>query len=119
MGDRGLDEEVGAHFGRVPNYTIVDTETGEVKVIVNTSEHAGGVGLPPDIIHAAGADTMVVSNLGRRAITLFEELGIMVYTGASGTVKDAIRMLNAGELEAATDQSACTQRAFHDMHQKD
>jgi len=46
MGNEGLDEEVGQHFGRVPTYTIVDTETNDVKVINNTSQHAGGQGYP-------------------------------------------------------------------------
>ena len=37
MGDRGMEEMVGEHFGRVPTYTLVDTETGDVKVVQNTT----------------------------------------------------------------------------------
>ncbi len=112
MGARGIDEELGEHFGRVPTYTIVDTETGDAKVVDNTSEHGGGSGYPPEIIKATGADIMVVSGLGRRAIMMFEEYGIMVYVGASGSVRDALAMYKAGRLEAATDKNACAQHAF-------
>jgi predicted Fe-Mo cluster-binding NifX family protein len=104
MGKRGLDEQVGEHFGRVPTYTIVDTETNEVEVMDNISEHMGGRGYPPQII--------LCSNLGRRAIAMFEDLGIMVYVGAYGTVRDAVQMWKEGQLQAATDENACRQHAF-------
>ena len=112
MGNNGLDEAVGEHFGRVPTYTIVDTDTNEVRTIPNTSEHAGGQGYPPEIIAKTGADTMICGGLGRRAVMMFEEMGIMVYVGANGTVKDAVQMFSDGRLEAATDENACRQHAF-------
>jgi predicted Fe-Mo cluster-binding NifX family protein len=112
MGKRGLDEQVGEHFGRVPTYTIVDTETNEVEVMDNISEHMGGRGYPPQIIVKTGAEVMLCSNLGRRAIAMFEDLGIMVYVGAYGTVRDAVQMWKEGQLQAATDENACRQHAF-------
>ena len=112
MGNRGLNEEVGEHFGRVPTYTLVDTETNEVTVIENTSEHMGGSGYPPEIIAQTGAEAMLCGGLGGRAIMMFEERGIMVYVGASGTVKDAVSMWQAGKLQQATDENACRQHAF-------
>ena len=54
MGEKGLDELIGEHFGRVPTYTIVDLDTNAVKVIPNTSEHMGGVGYPPEIMVKEG-----------------------------------------------------------------
>lgn len=120
MGNRGLDEQVGEHFGRVPTYTVVDTETQEVTVIDNTSEHMGGRGYPPEIIANTGTQAMLCAGLGRRAIAMFEELGIMVYVGANGTVKDTLSMFNEGQLQPATDENACRQHAFrredHDHH---
>ena len=112
MGDRGLDEQVGEHFGRVPNYTMIDSETDEIKVIDNTSEHMGGTGYPAEILANAGVNVMICGGLGRRAIMMFEERGVMVYVGASGTVGNAYQMYKNGKLEAATDESACSQHAF-------
>lgn len=114
MGDRGLDELVGEHFGRVPTYTVVDMDTNEVKVVINTSEHMGGSGYPPEIIAKAGVDVMICRGLGRRAIMMFEDMGIRVYVGAMGAVKDAILQFQDGILEEATDENACKQHAFHD-----
>ena len=113
MGKNGMDEMVGEHFGRVPTYTIFDTETSEIEVIDNVSIHVGGgTGYAPELIAKAGANVMVCGGLGRRAITLFEQHGIMVYIGASGTVKQAIDMYNDGKLQAATDKNACAQHEF-------
>lgn len=113
MGKAGLDEQVGQHFGRVPAYTVYDAETGEVTVMDNTSEHAGGVGLPAEILARAGINIMLCGGLGSRAIDLFENFGVMVYVGASGTVRDAIESWKAGELQAATDENACREHAHH------
>lgn len=123
MGNNGLDERVGEHFGRVPTYTIVDTETDKVETIPNTSEHMGGTGYPPEIMVKAGVNVMVCGGLGRRAVSMFEELGIRVFVGANGTVRDAVQQYQSGALEEATDENACRQHAFrqqdhgeHDHH---
>ena len=113
MGKAGLDDQVGQHFGRVPAYTVYDTETGAVTIMDNTSEHAGGVGLPAEILSRAGINTMLCGGLGSRAIGLFENFGVMVYVGASGTVGDAINAWKAGKLQAATDENACREHAHH------
>ena len=119
MGDKGLEDAVGEHFGRVPFYTIVNTETNEVKVLRNTSEHMGGQGYPPEIMAKAGVDVMLCGGLGQRAIMMFENMGIMVYVGAYGKIKDAIDMWKNDNLQAATDENACRQHAFrkHDHNQ--
>ena len=116
MGENGLDNQVGEHFGRVPTYTIVDLDTNEVKVIENTSEHMGGQGYPPEIMAKEGVNAMVCRGLGRRAIMMFEELGIDVYIGASGTVKDVIDAFKQDRLQKANMDNACGQHAFRDEH---
>lgn len=111
-GERGLEERVGEHFGRVPTYTMVNTETDEVFVIANTSEHMGGQGYPPELLAKEGVEVMLCAGLGRRAVMMFQELGIMVYVGAQGTVRDAVNMWQEGKLQPATDENACRQHAF-------
>ncbi len=116
MGEKGLDEQVGQHFGRVTHYTIVDLENDEVKVIQNNSHHMGGTLNPPEILKKEGVDIMICSNLGRRAITLFEELGIAVYIGASGNVRSAITAFKNGNLQQATFSDGCQEHTFGDRH---
>jgi predicted Fe-Mo cluster-binding NifX family protein len=116
MGNRGLEESVGEHFGRVPTYTIVDLETNEIKTVENTSHHMGGQGDPPEILKSEGVSALVCRGLGRRAIDLFEELGIEVYIGAQGTVAEAIESFKKGTLRKATSGDGCQQHAFRSHH---
>ena len=113
MSNTGLKDMIGEHFGRVPTYTIIDSESNEFKVIENTSEHMGGKGYPPEIMQVAGVEVMICSGLGRRAVQMFEQMGIMVYVGASGSVQNAIDLWKNGHLQAATNENACKQHAFH------
>ena len=112
-GPGGLDDLVGEHFGRVPTYTIYDTETGQVEILPNTSEHMGGAGLPAELLAQAGVDVVICSGLGRRAIGLLSQSGIEVCTGASGTVREAIEAWRSGKLSGA---DACDRHLFHDRH---
>lgn len=116
MGDTGLDDTVGEHFGRVPTYTIINLDNDEVKFIPNTSHHTGGVGYPPEIMAKEGVNAMVCRGLGRRAISIFEEFGIEVYIGATGTVKKAVEDFKQGKLQKASESDACGRHAFRDQH---
>jgi predicted Fe-Mo cluster-binding NifX family protein len=114
MGKEGLDAVLGQHFGKVPYYTIVDSESGETEVVDNTSEHMGGVGLPPELMSKAGVDVMLCGGLGRKAVNLFEQFGIEVYAGAQGTVGEAIEAWKNGQLRKASAETAC-QGQDHDQ----
>jgi predicted Fe-Mo cluster-binding NifX family protein len=107
LGNGGLDDIVSEHFGRAPTFTVVDMVNNKVEIVQNTGEHFGGVGNTPDLVAGAGAEVMLCSGLGPRAISAFEQLGIEVYVGASGTVNEAIRAFQAGELTEVSDADAC------------
>jgi len=112
----GLDDLVGEHFGRVPTYTIYDSETDTVEIIDNTSEHAGGSGLPGDILSGLGIDVLLCSGLGQRAIGILTGNGIEVCVGVSGTADEAIEAWKKGNLSKASEGDACEKHAFHDRH---
>lgn len=113
-GRGGREDAVGEHFGRVPTYTIFDTEIQQVNVVDNTSEHAGGSGLPADILSELGIDVLLCRGAGRRALGIFGENGIEVCVGVNGTAGEAIDAWKAGNLASASDADACQQHAFHD-----
>ncbi len=113
MSQNGLDDYVSPHFGRAPTFTVVDTGTNAVKVLQNISEHMGGSGKPPELMAAAGVQVMLCSGLGPRAIQMFEEYGIEVYVGATGTVRDAVETWKRGLLRVATDRDACEMHRHH------
>lgn len=112
-GERGLEENIAQHFGRSPTFTIYDTEKEDVNVIENQSKHRGGKGNPPELLAEEDVDVMICSNLGRKAVNLFEDLGIHVYCGAGGTVQEAIEAWENDELEEATVAEACDEGRHH------
>ncbi|MHC1577049.1 MAG: NifB/NifX family molybdenum-iron cluster-binding protein [Methanosarcinaceae archaeon] len=109
----GLDDAVGQHFGMVTTYTVLDTETKDISVVENTSEHRGGVGMPPELLSKAGVDIMLCGGLGTKAVKMFEDYGIEVFVGAQGTVQDAINAWEAGKLSMATNENACNEHRQH------
>ncbi|MBS3778039.1 MAG: NifB/NifX family molybdenum-iron cluster-binding protein [Candidatus Thermoplasmatota archaeon] len=115
-GKKGLEEQVGQHFGRVTHYTLVNLDTDKVTVIQNTSHHMGGTMQPPELLKKEGVDVMLCSGLGRRAINLFEQMGIDVYIGASGLVRDAIGAFKEGSLKQATIGDGCQEHTFGGHH---
>ncbi|MDW5564043.1 MAG: NifB/NifX family molybdenum-iron cluster-binding protein [Methanomassiliicoccus sp.] len=107
MGQKGLDEIVGGHFGKSPGYVIYDTDTKSAVTISNTSEHLGGTGLPPELLAKNGVNVVVCSNLGPKAVDMLASFGIDVFVGARGTVRGALESWQRGELEAANKDNAC------------
>ena len=107
MSDSGMDAEVGAHFGRSPYFTFVDTSSGEVRVVENSGTHHGGARTPAQLIVDEGPEVLLCSGLGRRAVAIFSDNGVAVYRGAQGTARQAVEDFQAGRLEAASEESAC------------
>ncbi|MFO7991023.1 MAG: NifB/NifX family molybdenum-iron cluster-binding protein [Thermoplasmata archaeon] len=109
LGDRGLDEKISPHFGRGETFTLYDTEDASVEVIANTSRHKGGSGNPPELLAQHDIDVMICQDLGRKAVRLFDDHGIKVYSGASSTVEDAIELWKEGKLQETSQDDACAE----------
>jgi len=107
MGEGGMQEAICQHFGRAPTFTIVDLDSGVIKVLPNVSEHMGGKGLPTETIFAEGVQVMIVGGLGPKAVSAFNQAGIDVFVGAAGTVKDAVGDWQAKMLTRADLDNAC------------
>jgi predicted Fe-Mo cluster-binding NifX family protein len=103
-GNGGLDDFVREHFGRAPTFTVVDMVNNKVKIAQNTGEHFGGVGNTPDLVAGAGAEIMLCSGLGPRAISAFQAgrlteamvAGKPVVEFSGGVVSNAIKDIWAG-----------------------
>jgi len=111
-GTGGLEDEVGEHFGRVPTYTILNTQSGEVEIIDNDSQHRGGSGLPAELLAEEGVDLVICSALGRKAMELLDREGIEVCTGASGSVEEAIEDWREDQLVSGSETDPCDRHQF-------
>jgi len=102
--NRGLEGVMSHHFGRCPYYSFVNMEDGQVKgveVMPNPyyGQHAPGV--VPEFIHRQGAEVMITGGMGSRAVASFDQFGVQVVTGASGSVRYALERYLSGELTGA------------------
>jgi len=91
-GNKGLDDVVAEHFGRCNTYTFVNEKGKLIKVINNTSEHMGGIGLPPELMKKHGANILLCDELGPRALDLCKQLKIEVYVIKAKTVREIFTM---------------------------
>jgi len=107
--NKELDSQISPHFGRAPKFIVSDTDLNKIEALDNTAEHFGGMAKTPEIIRDAGVDVILVSGIGPRAIQMFEQLGIRVFVGASGTAGDALDAFHSGVLQEATDKDACAE----------
>jgi len=98
---KDLDAGVDQRFGRCQYFLIVDTETMKVKTISNESTlSSGGAGIQAaQIVAKEGIDSVISGNIGPNAFSILQAAGIKVYTGAEGTIKDAIENYKKGKLK--------------------
>jgi predicted Fe-Mo cluster-binding NifX family protein len=105
--EKGLDSQLSQHFGRAPFYVVVDLdEKGNIisdSVIPNTSEHFGGVGVPPDRIIQLKPNALVTYGLGSKALTMFQAAGVAVLRTEANTVKEVVSAYNNNELQELTE----------------
>jgi predicted Fe-Mo cluster-binding NifX family protein len=104
--EKGIDAQLSQHFGRAPFYAIIDLdEEGHVigqGTIANTSEHFGGVGLPPDRILQLRPKALVTYGLGSKALKVFQDAGIAVLRTEANTVREVVNAYNNDELQELT-----------------
>ena len=112
----GLDSLISHHFGRCPCYVLVDVQDQEIKNVQgidNPFAQNHQPGMVPGYIQDQGADVMISGGMGRRAIAIFEQYGIHVATGASGTVWAALESYFDGRLQGA---EPCRDSVEHHKH---
>ena len=92
-------DQVSAHFGRCPSFTLIEVEDNKIKnreVITNPGHHPGFL---PQFFHERGIECIIAGGAGQRAQGLFAERGIKLILGISGQVKNTIEKLLKGELK--------------------
>ena len=116
LDNNGLSSTVSEHFGRCAYFTLAEIEDNEIKsvqAIANPYAHNHGPGQIPAFIKEQGATVMLAGGMGHRAVGFFEQYGIDVATGATGTVQQAIQAYLAGKLRGA---SPCAESQRHHHH---
>jgi predicted Fe-Mo cluster-binding NifX family protein len=100
-----LDSQVDPRFGRAACFIIIDTEEMNVfNVFVNENVAAGsGAGVSSaKVVIDNGAEAVLTGNCGPNAQRTLSAAGVKIYTGATGTVTEAIKQFKTGKLTEAT-----------------
>lgn len=102
---RELNSPVDPRFGRAKFFMVVDTETGEFSVTDNAQNlnAAQGAGIQAGSnVVKLGVEAVITGHVGPKAFTTLQAGSVKIYTGASGTVADAIEQFKAGTLKLSS-----------------
>ncbi len=89
---------VAQHFGRCLSYTLVTVENGKetCRQIVENPGHEPG--FLPKFLQEKGANCIVAGGMGPMAKTLFDQCGIAVTMGVTGSIDEVVHMYLKGTL---------------------
>jgi len=104
----GLDAPVDPRFGRAGAFIVVDTESMTAETLRNASAEADhGAGVDAGMVLArSGVRALLTGHVGPKAYDVLKAAGIEVFTGASGTVRDAVAAFLDGRLPRAAGTGA-------------
>ncbi len=89
---------VAQHFGRCPEYTLVEVEGDKIisKEVISNPGHQPG--FLPAYLSERGVSCIIAGGMGRRAIDLFNQKNIEVIIGITGPVEQTVEAFLTGEL---------------------
>ncbi|MEJ2744678.1 MAG: NifB/NifX family molybdenum-iron cluster-binding protein [bacterium] len=103
---QGQDMEalVDPRFGRCQYFLFVDTETMQAEAVKNPAREAGGgAGIQAgQLVADRGAEAVITGDVGPNASRVLIGAGMKVYTGAAGTVREAVQNFQSGKLTQST-----------------
>ncbi len=96
-----MDGEVDQRFGRAVYFIIYDTESDEFRVVDNAQNLNAmqGAGIQAaETVVSEGVDAVITGHCGPKAFRTLTAAGIRIFSGASGTIKEAIDEYRKGKL---------------------
>lgn len=100
-----MGSPVDERFGRARYILVVETDDETFEAVDNeiNLNAAQGAGIQAaQTVSRQGAKALLTGHCGPKAFQTLSAAGIEVYTGASGTVQDAVASFKAGQLESAS-----------------
>ena len=99
-------ELVSAHFGRAPYFAWFNVKSGKIVdrgVTPNDSSHFGGQGMPPERMMAMGADVVISTGMGIKAIQMFQNSTVAVLQAVHRSSEKSIQDYVEGKLQELTE----------------
>ena len=98
-------DSVSEHFGRCPEFTIIDIEESKLikkESVKNPGHHPGFI---PQFLHDRGVECIIAGGMGMRATEFFKQFGIKTIVGISGKIDDTLDKIIKGTLKGG--ESLC------------
>ena len=103
--EKGVDGKklINPHFGKSKLFAVVDTETGELKVLKNpaTEQEKGRGRLIAEILYREGVEVLLVKDIGEGAFEKISSRGIRVLKVPEKVkfLEDALELFKEGKLK--------------------
>ncbi len=94
--ENGMDSKISDHFGKSPFLAFYDDETQKLEIVKVTRKHASGQLTIAEIVLNSGADVLICSNIGPKAIDLLKK-HIYILPEATGTLGQVLRKFKMGD----------------------
>ena len=91
-------DQVSAHFGRCPHFTIVDIQDGQISQRESVENPGHQPGALPAYLHDRQVECIIAGGMGPTAVDLFNRSGIRQIIGVTGKVEDVLGQFLRGEL---------------------
>lgn len=78
--NQARESELSEHFGHCAFFALYDTETKNLEIIKNSIDHSSEL-TPVEQVMNLGMNAVFTLGIGKRAINLFSEKGIKLFTG--------------------------------------
>lgn len=102
---------VTQHFGHCENFNIFEVENKEIVKSESIANPGHRPGFLPNYLNQLDVDVVISGGMGGGAIDLFNQCGIEVITGASGSAQVAVQSYLEGNLKSTG--SVCQEHQHH------
>ena len=99
-----LSSPVDPRFGRAQTFIIYDSETGAFEALDNRQnlQAAQGAGIQAaQNVVRSGAEVVLTGHCGPKAFAVLSRAGVEIFTGAAGSVQEAVEAWKSGSLSKA------------------
>jgi len=93
-------KQVSEHFGHCEGFAIYSIDAGKIVKQEFLANPGHKPGLLPNLLNDQGVKVIIAGGIGGGAIDIFNEKGIEVFSGASGTLEQAIEQYLQGKLDS-------------------
>jgi predicted Fe-Mo cluster-binding NifX family protein len=101
---KDLESKVDLRFGRAAGFIIYDLDSADFEFVDNTQNlnamQGAGVQAAQNVANQ-GVDAIITGHCGPKAFMVLSNAGIKIYTGAEGTIAEAVEQFKKGELQEA------------------